>query len=90
MRKTGLSGLPRAAMLVAMKTTATLTAQALRMPVERRARLAHVLIQSLDTKSDVDAEQEWDAEIVRRVAEIRAGRVQGVPASKVFARDPRR
>jgi len=66
-------------MLVAMKTAETLTAQALRMPVERRARLAHVLIQSLDTKSDIDAEQEWDAEIVRRVAEIREGRVQGVP-----------
>ena len=60
------------------------------MPVERRARLAHALIQSLDTASDVDAEQQWNAEIARRVADIREGRVQGVPASKVFARRPHR
>jgi putative addiction module component (TIGR02574 family) len=76
-------------MLAAMKTAATLTEQALRMPAERRARLAHALIQSLDAGSDTDVEQQWDAEISRRVEDIRKGRVQGIPASKVFARRPR-
>jgi len=77
-------------MLAAMKTAATLTEQALRLPVDRRARLAHALIQSLDTASDADAERQWDAEIARRVEEIRGGRVQGIPAGKVLARRPHR
>lgn len=76
--------------MAAMKTAATLTEQALRMPVERRARLAHVLIQSLDTASDADVAQQWDAEIARRVDDIRQGRVRGIPANRVFARHPRR
>jgi putative addiction module component (TIGR02574 family) len=73
-----------------MKTAESLTEQALRMAVGQRARLAHVLIQSLDTDSDADAEQQWDAEIGRRIRQIREGRVRGIPASKVFARRPRR
>jgi len=88
--KTSLSTLVGTGMLAAMKTAAALTEQALRMPVERRARLAHALIQSLDTESDADVERHWDAEIARRVEDIRKGRVQGIPASKVFARRPRR
>lgn len=77
-------------MLTDMKTTGTLTERALQMPAGQRARLAHVLIQSLDVASDGDAEQRWDAEIARRVREIQEGRVRGIPASKVFARRPRR
>lgn len=73
-----------------MKTATTLTERALRMPMERRARLAHALIQSLDTASDTDAAQQWSAEIARRVDDIRHGRVRGIPAAKVFARLPRR
>jgi putative addiction module component (TIGR02574 family) len=72
-----------------MKTAGSLTEQALRMAAGQRARLAHVLIQSLDTDSDADAEQQWDAEIGRRVRQIREGQVRGIPASKVFARRPR-
>jgi len=71
-----------------MKTT--FTEQALQMPVARRARLAHMLIQSLDTASDPDAAQQWDAEIARRVDDIHKGRVRGIPSAKVFARLPRR
>jgi putative addiction module component (TIGR02574 family) len=77
-------------MLGAMKTTGTLTEQALRMKAGQRARLAHMLIQSLEEETDADADQQWDAEIARRVREIQAGRVRGIPASKVFARRPRR
>ena len=73
-----------------MKTVESLTEKALRMGAGQRARLAHVLIQSLDEETDADAEQQWDAEIARRVREIRQGRVRGIPASKVFARRPRR
>jgi putative addiction module component (TIGR02574 family) len=76
-------------MLWPMKATDALMEQALRMSAKQRARLAHVLIQSLDTESDPDAGQQWDAEIARRVEEIRAGRVTGIPADKVLARRPR-
>jgi putative addiction module component (TIGR02574 family) len=77
-------------MLRRMKTTESLTEQALRLAAGQRARLAHVLIQSLDTDNDADAEQQWGTEIARRVREIREGRVRGIPARKVFARRPRR
>jgi putative addiction module component (TIGR02574 family) len=73
-----------------MKTAESVTEQALRMVAGQRARLAHVLIQSLDTESDADADQQWDAEIARRVREIRDGRVRGIPSRRVFARHPRR
>jgi putative addiction module component (TIGR02574 family) len=72
-----------------MNIAATLTNDALRMPAGHRAQLAQVLIQSLDTASDPDAEQQWDAEIARRVGEIRAGRVRGIWAARVLARRPR-
>lgn len=77
-------------MLGRMRTGASLTEQALRMKAGQRARLAHVLIQSLDEETDADADQQWDAEIARRVRAIRQGRVRGIPASKVFARRPLR
>jgi putative addiction module component (TIGR02574 family) len=73
-----------------MKTASTLTEQALQLTPKRRARLAHVLIQSLDTEIDPDAEQLWNDEIARRVQDIEMGRVKGIPASKVFARRLRR
>ncbi|NQU10857.1 addiction module protein [bacterium] len=72
-----------------MSTVQTLTERALRMTATQRARLAHALIQSLDSGADADANQLWEAESARRVREIREGRVRGVPASKVFARQPR-
>ncbi len=50
-----------------------------------RAELAHFLISSLDQGSDSDAEEAWDVELARRVAEIDSGQVAGEPADKVFS-----
>ena len=86
----GLCGRFWSGMLREMKATNTLTVQALQMPAGQRARLAHVLIQSLDDTGDADAEQQWDIEIARRVRDIQEGRVRGIPAEKVLARRPRR
>jgi putative addiction module component (TIGR02574 family) len=49
----------------------------------QRAELARVLIDSLE--EDHDAEVAWDAELARRVADIKSGRVVGRPAEQVFA-----
>ena len=72
-----------------VRSTDQLEAQLLTLPPADRARLAELLIASLD--SDVEAgpvaavEEAWRLEGERRLAELRAGKVAGVPASQVFA-----
>ena len=48
-------------------------AEALNLPESERAELAHSLVLSLDGPTDPDAEQAWDAEILRRIAEVESG-----------------
>jgi hypothetical protein len=43
------------------------------------------LIHSLDEDVDADAEAAWDAELARRMEEIRAGKAVGELADTVFA-----
>ena len=50
-----------------------------------RAELARFLIDSLDGGSDEDAQEAWDAELMRRAEEIENGRVEGEPFEKVIA-----
>lgn len=62
--------------------------QALTLPPEERAELIHRLIISLDGETEASPDEiakAWDAEIARRVADIDAGRVELIPAEKVFA-----
>jgi len=47
--------------------------QALNLSESERAELAHNLVASLDGPADSDAEKAWDAEILRRLAEIDSG-----------------
>jgi putative addiction module component (TIGR02574 family) len=47
--------------------------EALRLSEAERADLAHSLVSSLNGPADADAESAWDAEILRRLAEIDAG-----------------
>ena len=49
-----------------------------------RAELAHFLIQSLNERSDSDAEAAWDAEIRDRIRAIDEGRVTGVAYEDVM------
>lgn len=63
--------------------------EALHLPAPDRARLAHLLIESLGDQEAEDPEEvdrAWEAEIQRRLAELRAGEVQAVPAEEVLAR----
>ena len=47
--------------------------EALSLSEAERAELAHNLVASLDGRADPDAETVWDAEILRRLAQIDAG-----------------
>jgi putative addiction module component (TIGR02574 family) len=57
--------------------------------VADRADLASWLIRSLDEESSEPAEdgyaEAWDAELERRMREVRDGKVVGIPAEEVFA-----
>ncbi len=67
-------------------TLEKVTHEALDLPQQQRARLAHALILSIEDEPDQDVAAAWDAEIERRVDEIRSGRVKGIPAEDVFAK----
>ena len=47
--------------------------EALNLSESERAELAHNLVASLDGPSEPDVEKAWDAEILRRLAEIDSG-----------------
>jgi putative addiction module component (TIGR02574 family) len=67
------------------ETAEKLKAQLSQLSTQERAELAHFLIHSLDEDVDADAEAAWDAELARRMEEIRSGKAVGEPADKVFA-----
>ena len=59
--------------------------KALNLSPEERAELAHELILSLDDTRDKEVETAWDAEIERRVREIKSGKAKGRPAEDILA-----
>jgi putative addiction module component (TIGR02574 family) len=61
-----------------------LESKALRLPRKERARLAQRLISSLDPEVDADVERLWLQEAERRLGELKAGKVAGLPAEKVI------
>ena len=56
--------------------------EALALPRHARARIAELLIASLDEDSEI--ERAWDEEVRRRVQEIRSGQAQTVSGEDVF------
>ena len=62
-----------------------LKSQLSRLSAQERAALAHFLIHSLDEGVDIDADAAWDAELARRMEELKSGKAVGEPADKVFA-----
>jgi len=61
-----------------------LESKALKLSRSERARLAQRLISSLDQELDPDAEKLWLREAERRLAELKSGKVAGIPAAKVI------
>jgi putative addiction module component (TIGR02574 family) len=65
--------------------TKELIAEAVSLPIEERAILVDSILRSMNPpESDVD--RDWAALANRRLAELRSGKVQGVPGEEVFAR----
>ena len=59
--------------------------KALALPAEERSKLAHKLVVSLDDALDKKVETDLDAEIERRVKEIKSGVAKGRPAEDILA-----
>jgi putative addiction module component (TIGR02574 family) len=53
--------------------------KALALPTEARAALASSLLESLDDALDPSAEEQWKAEIARRLEELDSGKVKPIP-----------
>jgi putative addiction module component (TIGR02574 family) len=54
------------------------------LPVSERAELVQFLLRSLDDQEDEGVRAQWLALAEERMAEVRAGKVIGVPAEEVL------
>ena len=54
------------------------------LPAEERAELAQFLLNSLEEQDEEGTRVEWLALAEKRMAEIRAGKVVGIPAEEVL------
>ena len=63
--------------------------QLLALPSVDRARLAELLLASIEER-DADATSAWNEEIDKRANELDNGLVAGIPAAEVFAEVERR
>lgn len=61
-----------------------LEVEALKLPVSERARLAEVLLNSLDALSEEEHRRQWTDEALRRDAELDADPSRGRLADEVF------
>jgi len=59
--------------------------KAFNLPPEERAELAHELLLSIDEAIDKEVEAAWDAEIERRVNDIKSGKAKGRAAEDILA-----
>lgn len=73
-----------------MACSHTLEQRLLELPADERARIAKLLIESLDPPTDeveqASIEEAWKIEIDRRIEQIDRGEVDLIPAEEVFAR----
>ena len=56
------------------------------LPPQDRAELAGLLLESIDSSAEEGVEEAWAAEIEKRMADFRDGRVKTIPWSEVRAR----
>ena len=63
-----------------------LAEHAMNLPGESRARLADLLVESLDADTLTEIDQLWLSEAKRRRDEVRAGKVQTIPGDQALQR----
>jgi putative addiction module component (TIGR02574 family) len=59
-------------------------ADAMKLPLRDRVRLAQQLVSTLDDQSETDVEELWLSEAQRRLDELHNGKVQGIDADDAF------
>jgi putative addiction module component (TIGR02574 family) len=65
---------------------AELSQRAKELAPEDRARLAEELLASLEGELEPQVDAAWDAELMKRIAEVDSFAVELLPADEVFAR----
>jgi putative addiction module component (TIGR02574 family) len=70
------------------KTLTEVTRDAAELPAPERLKLVRILLDlsETETESPDEVQQAWDQEIERRLQELRAGKVKGVPLEEVKAK----
>jgi putative addiction module component (TIGR02574 family) len=71
-----------------MPTPDEILSDALQLPTEARARIAHELLRSLEPEEGCEGEdldEAWEEEIARRAEEVLNGTVKTVPQEEVEA-----
>jgi putative addiction module component (TIGR02574 family) len=59
-------------------------ADAMKLPLRDRVRLAQQLVSTLDDETEAGIEELWFAEAERRLEELHSGKVQGISAENAF------
>jgi putative addiction module component (TIGR02574 family) len=59
-------------------------ADAMKLPVRDRVRLAQQLVSTIDEESESKVEELWFDEAERRLEELRTGKVEGIDADEAF------
>ena len=65
-------------------TVEQMVSQAMALPGEQRARLAELLVESLDAEDFGAIEKAWTNEAKRRRDEIRTGKVEPIPGEEAL------
>ena len=59
-------------------------ADAMKLPLRERVRLAQQLVSTLDDEPETDVEELWFSEAKRRLDELHSGKVEGIDADDAF------
>ena len=59
-------------------------ADAMKLPVRDRVRLAQQLVSTIDEQPETDVEELWFAEAKRRLQELHTGKAKGIDADEAF------
>jgi putative addiction module component (TIGR02574 family) len=65
------------------KTLTEVTRDAADLPEIERLKLVRILLDLSESEPTPDVQEDWDREIERRLVELRAGKVKGVPLEDV-------